>query len=415
MTAQTSRFSGEGFQEDYIKREEADDEACGRRRPLHLAGPHGALVKGGVLDMIGAARPSIADPFLPKKIEEGRLDDIRECIGCNMCVTGRLHHDQPALHPEPHDGRGMAARLASRTGCAGPAGLEAALTAARRGYDVHLAEAGTELGGRVVKESKLPGLAAWIRVRDWRVGQLQRLPNVTVYRDSRLNAEDVAGFGAEHVVIATGATWRRDGVGRDSGHALPGFDHPAVLTPDDIFAGRLPEGPVTVWDDDHFYLGGVIAERCAAAGLVTTYVTSALQPSAFAVNTLEATAIAKRLVKAGITLVTRVSATSFTGESLTVVEHLSGTARGIPARGLVTVTARLPNDSLHDQVRALKDTGRADHITSLHRIGDCNAPATIQAAVYAGHRWARELDETEPDVFFPRELPKAAPLRRFWG
>lgn len=252
-------------------------------------------------------------------------------------------------------------------------------------------------------------------VRDWRVGQLQRLPNVTVYRDSRLTAEDVAGFGADHVVIATGATWRRDSVGRDSGHALPGFDHPAVLTPDDIFAGRLPEGPVAVWDDDHFYLGGVIAERCAAAGLNTTYVTSALQPSAFAANTLEATAIAKRLVKAGITLVTRVSATSFTGKSLTVVEHLSGNAHGIPARGLVTVTARLPNDDLFEKLRALKGKGEASHITSLHRIGDCNAPATIQAAVYAGHRWARELDETAPDVLYPRELPKAAPLRRFWG
>ena len=36
--------------------------------------------------MIGAARPSIADPFLPKKIEEGRIEDIRECIGCNICV-----------------------------------------------------------------------------------------------------------------------------------------------------------------------------------------------------------------------------------------------------------------------------------------------------------------------------------------
>ena len=47
-----------------------------------------SLVKSGALDLIGAARPSIADPFLPKKIEEGRIEDIRECIGCNMCVTG---------------------------------------------------------------------------------------------------------------------------------------------------------------------------------------------------------------------------------------------------------------------------------------------------------------------------------------
>jgi dimethylamine/trimethylamine dehydrogenase len=47
-------------------------------------------IKSGILDFIGAARPSIADPFLPKKIEEGRFDDIRECIGCNICVSGDM-------------------------------------------------------------------------------------------------------------------------------------------------------------------------------------------------------------------------------------------------------------------------------------------------------------------------------------
>ena len=46
-----------------------------------------AIVRDGQCDIIGAARPSIADPFLPKKIEEGRLEDIRECIGCNICIS----------------------------------------------------------------------------------------------------------------------------------------------------------------------------------------------------------------------------------------------------------------------------------------------------------------------------------------
>jgi dimethylamine/trimethylamine dehydrogenase len=384
-----------------------------------------SLVKGGVLDFIGAARPSIADPFLPKKIEEGRLDDIRECIGCNMCVTSdftmtNLRCTQnPTMgeewrrgwHPErvPAKGNGRQVLVVG----AGPSGLEAALTAARRGYDVHLAEAGTELGGRIVREAKLPGFAEWIRVRDWRVGQLLRLPNVTIYRDSRLGADDVIGFGADHVAIATGATWRRDGVGRDSGFAIAGFDHPAVLTPDAIFAGERPRGPVVIYDDDHFYLGGVIAELCAATGESVTYVTPALQPSAFSVNTLEATAIAKRLVKAGVALVTRVSVSSFDGKALHVTDHLSGAARAIPASALVSLTARLPADDLYEALKARSAVGET--VPSLARIGDCNSPSTIQAAVYAGHRWARERDEADLNLNYPRELPRAEPLRRFWS
>ena len=421
----TSRFRKEGFQEDYTRfvKQVTTKPVVGVGRytsPDRMV----SLVKGGVLDFIGAARPSIADPFLPKKIEEGRLDDIRECIGCNMCVTSDFTMTNLRCTQNPTMGeewrRGwhperVAAKGAGRTVLVvggGPAGLEAALTAARRGYDVHLAEAGTELGGRIVKEARLPGLAEWIRVRDWRVGQLQRLGNVTIYRDSRLSDEDVLGFGADHVAVATGATWRRDGVGRDSGFAILGFDHGEVLTPDDIFAGKRPQGSVAIYDDDHFYMGGVIAELCAASGLPTTYVTPALQPSAFAVNTLEAAAIAKRLVKVGVTLVTRVSAQSFDGAALRVTDHLSGETRAIPAQALVTVTARLPGDDLDTALRARIPQGNAP--PSLSRIGDCNSPSTIQSAVYAGHRWARQLDEADVSVYFPRELPRAEPLRRFW-
>ena len=149
-----------------------------------------------------------------------------------------------------------------------------------------------------------------------------------------------------------------------------------------------------------------------ASGLPTTYVTPALQPSAFAVNTLEAAAIAKRLVKAGVMLVTRVSAQSFDGAALRVTDHLSGETRAIPAQALVTVTARLPGDDLDTALRARLP--RVNAPPSLSRIGDCNSPSTIQSAVYAGHRWARQLDEADVSVHYPRELPRAEPLRRFW-
>ncbi len=235
--SQTSRFAKEGFQEQYTSfvKQLTTKPVVGVGR---FTSPDTMVsqIKRGVLDFIGAARPSIADPFLPKKIEEGRIDDIRECIGCNMCVssdytsTNLRCTQNPTMgeewrrgwHPEiipPKKSEGSVLVVG-----AGPAGLEAALAAARRGFEVHLAEATSELGGRVTRESQLPGLAEWARVRDWRVGQLERMANVSIYRESALEAEHVLEFGARHVAIATGSTWRSDGVGRDSGFPVPGFD-----------------------------------------------------------------------------------------------------------------------------------------------------------------------------------------------
>jgi dimethylamine/trimethylamine dehydrogenase len=94
----------------------------------------------------------------------------------------------------------------------------------QRGYAVTLAEATTQLGGRVMREAALPTLAEWSRVRDWRVTQLNKLPNAEVFLDSRLDAQQILEFGADRVVLATGATWRRSGVGRAHSAGIPGHE-----------------------------------------------------------------------------------------------------------------------------------------------------------------------------------------------
>jgi dimethylamine/trimethylamine dehydrogenase len=421
--SQTSRFAKEGYQEEYTRfvKSVTTKPVVGVGR---LTSPDTMVsqVRRGVLDFVGAARPSIADPFLPRKLEEGRADDIRECIGCNICVSSDYSSSNLRCTQNPTMGeewrRGWHPERIARTRVAGtvlvvgagPAGLEAALAAARRGYEVHLAEASVELGGRVVREAALPGLREWLRVRDWRVGQLNKLGNVQLYRDNTLEAAGILEFGARHVVIATGSLWRRDGVGRENGVAIPGFaDEAAVFTPDDIMEGRLPSGPVVIFDDDHYYMGGVLAERCVAAGLKVTLLTPAAIPSAWTANTLEALPIARRLARLGVEVVTHANVVGFDGQSIRWVNGLTEAVSEREARAVITVTARLPEDGLYTALAAQSARWSDAGIASVTRVGDCYAPGTIQAAVYAGHKCVRELDETPvPAHLVPRELPLGA-------
>ncbi len=365
------------------------------------------LVRQGVIDLVGAARPSIADPFLPQKISEGREDDIRECIGCNICYAGDQTGtpirctQNPTMgeewrkgwHPEQIPPKGSESRVLIVGG--GPAGLEAAVSLGRRGYEVVLAEARTELGGRVTLESALPGMAEYARVRDWRLTQIGKLPNVEFYLDSVVDEEQILEFGADRVVIATGAQWRRDGTGRWREEPVPGWDGASVITPDDIMADKMPSGPVVVFDDDHYYMGGVVAEKLRRAGLDVTLVTPANEVSTWTTHTEEQYRIQERILGLGIVVETGTSIAGISESSATLECIYTGKEREVDAAAVVMTTARVPNDSLYHSL-----AGRI----AVQRIGDCLAPGTIAASVYSGHQYARELDADKPaDVRFRRE------------
>ncbi len=417
----TSRFSEEGFQNDYVAfvKQVTSKPVVGVGR---YTSPDAmvSLIKSGRLDLIGAARPSIADPFLPKKVEEGRIDDIRECIGCNICVSADFHMVPMRCTQNPTMGeewrRGWhPERIASAHAPesvlivgAGPAGLEAARALGQRGYDVTLAEAGRALGGRVAVESRLPGLSAWQRVADYRAYQIGQMPNVETYLDSRLTAEQALEFGADHLVIATGATWCPSGQGRANYAPIPVAEGARVMTPHDVMAGEAAEGPVVIFDDDHYYMGGVLAELLRGQGHDVTLVTPAADVSNWTHNTLEQGKIQRRLIESGVGIVPLHAVIARGRESATLECGYTERTHEIACGTLLMVTMRRPVDALYHEIAALTAAG-ADAPKSLARIGDCLGPGTIAAAVYAGHRYARELGEPVHDALpFRRELPALA-------
>jgi len=368
-------------------------------------------VRRGIVDFIGAARPSIADPFLPRKINEGRTEDIRECIGCNICYSGDSLGvpirctQNPTMgeewrrgwHPERIQPKSSDATVLVVG--AGPAGLEATRALGQRGYKVMLAEASTELGGRVAQECQLPGLAEWGRVIDYRVQQIQTMANVDIFLDNHLHAEDALSIGADHIVVATGSKWRADGFGRYHTKPCPDL-RPAeqVFTPNDIFMGRLPEGRAIVFDDDHYYMGPVLAEALVAQGVEVCFVTPEDLVSAWGVMTDEQYQTQERLVQLGVQIITAHGLDEFDGSKARLSCVYGGQARVIETDAVVLVTARTPVDDLYKEITTKLESEGTESVPTLHKIGDCDAPAIIAAAVYAGHRYARELETDVADA-----------------
>jgi len=416
--SQTSRFSEEGFQEQYVKfvKSVTSKPVVGVGR---FTSPDAMVsqINRGVLDMIGAARPSIADPFLPQKIEQGRSDEIRECIGCNTCVSGQLSFtpmrctQNPSVgeewrrnwHPEfiPPKGSDDSVLVVG----AGPAGLEAARALGQRGYEVTLAEAQTEPGGRVSIESRLPGLAAWARVRDWRVGRIQQMENVQVYFDNRLSTDEILELDHRQVILATGAHWRSDGVGISNLQSVPGSDQQHVVSPEQVFSGQMLGDPIVVFDDDHFYMGALIAEKLRLDGHDVTLVTTTPEVSPGTYNTLEQHKIQARVLELGIKVITAHNITRVGADDIEISCIYSEQISAVAASTVVMVAARQPNNQLYRDLTETPERLADSGIASVTAIGDCLCPSTIASAVYEGHRVAREMDAPpqDPDMPFRRE------------
>jgi dimethylamine/trimethylamine dehydrogenase len=212
-------------------------------------------------------------------------------------------------------------------------------------------------------------------------------------------------MGLPHVVFATGASWRKDGFGLlNTQPILPQISNNRIFTPDDIMNGHYPTGRALIFDDDHYYMGSVIAEKLIEQGCQVDFVSTFSNVAAWTRHTVEQERIQERLINLGVNIIPSRNLKAFDENRVTLECVYTGSEEEMQVDGLVMITARVPNDDLYYELESQADALSAAGIKSLARIGDCLAPGTIASAVFSGHKFAREFDEPDPgDVPFKRE------------
>ena len=380
-----------------------------------------SLVKKGVLDLIGSARPSIADPYIPNKIKAGKIDQIKECIGCNICVSSdnfsvpirctqnptmgeewRRGWDPETIKPKITDQQALVVG-------SGPAGLECSVQMARRGYHVILAESKKELGGRVLFESGLKGLSAWKRVVDNRAYEIQQKNNIELYKDSELSLSHINELGVDNIFLATGSSWRVDGVGRSSREPIKGLDKITVFSPEDAIKNiNKLEGPVVIYDDEQGYLAGVLADHLSANGCNINFVTPASVVSPWTDSTLEQARVQRALLKQGVEITCNKTIVSGKGQSLVTQCVFTGNKTTVDCKTIIMVTERIPNCGLYDELIKQEEALGKSSKKHIKLIGDAEAPGLIADSIFSGHLAAENFETPEIEIeraIYMREIP----------
>ncbi|HUB69740.1 MAG TPA: FAD-dependent oxidoreductase [Acidimicrobiales bacterium] len=391
----------------------------------------GAL-RSGKFDFIGGARPSIADPFLPRKIKEGRYDEIRECTGSNFCIAFETRPanlscvQNPTIgeeyrrgwHPE-HYAPAKYPDLAVLVVGAGPSGLECARVLGHRGFNrVHVVERDPAVGGHLAWTSRFAGMGEWARILNYRKAQLAKLANVEVHTGSELSAESVLEYGADVVVLATGARWAGARYPGDDAERFAGLaaSRVRVMTPELVMmtSERHDNDAVVVWDGDGSYVGAGIAEHLASSGAQVTLVSKFDRVAPLLDLSFEGEGVRRQLREAGVKMRTGLTLVG-AGETRLWFRDQFGQEDGVEATILVLVAHRVPDDALYEEIK--RDPGRLEDagIRRVIRIGDCLAPRELGYVIIEGHRVGRELEADNPNwPAFPKaEIDGESTTARF--
>jgi 2,4-dienoyl-CoA reductase-like NADH-dependent reductase (Old Yellow Enzyme family) len=360
------------------------------------------IIVDGQADMVALGRQSIADPEWPSKVQEGRRDEVLTCIGASQgCIARHYQHLPITCTQNPTVGReaewGAAHSEASSNARrvlvvgGGPAGLEAAVVAARRGHDVVLCEATDQLGGQVNLIMKSTRRKDFGLVVDWRRTMLGKL-GVDVRLGTFVDLRLVEDVSPDVVVIATGSApitpagppsdwW---GPSAPETVTIPGADQPNVFSGPDVLSGSA-DGcrHVVVFDNVGYYQSSDPLEYLVSRGSRATGVTTLGQ---FAVDMVynDRPAFLAHIRQGEVAFHPFSRITAIGASSVDCFNDEIGRPFRIQdVDGVVLSLGNIPRNALYYELRG--------QVPEIHRIGDCVTPRRVEHALFEAHRIARSL------------------------
>ncbi|QLH37944.1 MAG: mycofactocin system FadH/OYE family oxidoreductase 2 [Defluviicoccus sp.] len=345
------------------------------------------ILSEGHADLVGVVRAQIADPEFGRKARENQADDIRLCLSCNQECVGRMGLNRwlgcietPATGREQTMGAGTLQRVAKPKRVTviggGPAGLKAAVIAARRGHKVTLLEKEDRLGGQIVWTVRVTTRAEFGDIVRNLLREVETL-NVAVHTNVAADAETVLATDPEAVIVATGSSPDRT--------SIPGADGPAVADVTDILSGRVTPGKrVLLIDRLGFHEATSTAEFMAEQGCEVEVVTQTLYVGQDLGVTLDLENWYRQSRRLGITCTPNHSVLGIEDRVVTALHNYSGQIIQFPPADTIVLSIhRRANCSLYTQLK-----GR---VPELHRIGDCVAPRRAHAAIIEGEKAGRAV------------------------
>lgn len=358
------------------------------------------ILADGDADMVSMVRALIADPALVEKSRIGEPERVRPCIGSSIgcvgqlmsrgelgCVVNVAAARETKVSFEPADRAATPKRVLVVGG--GPAGLEAARTAALRGHDVHLVEATRQLGGQATIAATAPHRADLGAITEWLATEIERL-GVSVTLNTWADPDLIDEIAPDEVILATGVTPRRDGFQLTTPiDPVPGHDLPHVFTSWDVFGfgGRAEVvGPALVYDDTGTFEAVSVADALLAAGVAVTMV-SRLEAIGETLPFPPATVAAarERLMGGDFDHIGGHHLLEIRPDEVDIGVSFTDRRRTVPARTVVIVTYGHPNRELGEHLRA------ADGAWNVHQIGDVTGTNGVMPAIHAGSALGRAI------------------------